>query len=662
MNHRNSTAVALCGVLFVSSAFAAEEHEDYLPEVVVEAVRNSILPDHVPGNATVIGEEAIKESGARSLAELLVARGGLRISSTSGNAAGGAIQLRGFGENSASRVLIMVDGRPVNRPDMGAVSLLEVSLGTIERVEILRGAQTARFGDNAVGGVVNLVTREAKAGGEGYIETAGGSDDLALYRLGYGGQYGENGVRVDLERNFTSGWRDNAASEMESAFFRWDRKLGQEASVDFGAGWSDEFTGFPGPLGEARYRDDPRQSIYTEYGVGDQYFSEQTRWTADAALSLGKTTDWSFDAPLAWSRRDQSWNFGPGSHTDNLLDSLTLRPVVAWKGRHWRIETGASLRYDHLDLDQFAEIQRRRKTAEAELSRWVYGGFMAAEMEPWEDWHFSAAMRLEGSQVDARAASLSSPGDPSLNFGRGTHELDHAFQLGLRWEGKQASAWLRYDRLYRLPSTDEIASYQGYPLSVPFNDQLTAETGDQVELGGEISSDGWRLRVNGFAQWLEGEIAYDYLRNLNVNFADTKRLGVETEIGYESARWDAVLRHTWLSATFRDGEYAGNGVYLVPEYEISALVGWRPVDQLLLQAEYQYVGAAFEGNDFMNDRPKLPAYGVANLMVRWDWGKGLSVYGRVNNLTDERYATVKYSGVWYPAAGRQFQVGLRKEF
>jgi len=233
----------------------------------------------------------------------------------------------------------------------------------------------------------------------------------------------------------------------------------------------------------------------------------------------------------------------------------------------------------------------------------------------------------------------------------------------VRWEsGRGLNSWLRYDRLYRLPSTDEIASYQGYPLTVPFNDQLAAETGHQVELGAEYVSGGWNLRLNGFIQWLEGEIAYDYLQNLNLNFADTRRIGAEGEVAYRTARWETVLRYTWLTAEFQDGAYRGNAVYLVPEQEATALLAWRPLEELLLQGEYQFVGSAFEGNDFQNDQPKLPEYGVLNFMVRWEPKPGFSIYGRVNNVLDERYATVKYNGVWYPAAGRQMQVGIRKEF
>jgi outer membrane receptor protein involved in Fe transport len=146
-----------------------------------------------------------------------------------------------------------------------------------------------------------------------------------------------------------------------------------------------------------------------------------------------------------------------------------------------------------------------------------------------------------------------------------------------------------------------------------------------------------------------------------VNLADTRRLGFESSAGYTHGIWDADLHYTTLIAEYDSGPHAGKQVYLVPRHELTATLAWRLVDRFTIQGEYQYISDAFEGNDFQNTQEKLPSHGVANLLLRYEPEPGLSVYLRVNNLLDEHYATVKYSGVWYPAAGRQFQLGIRRE-
>jgi iron complex outermembrane recepter protein len=662
MKHDFPRIVALAAWLLPFLAVAQESREE-LPELLVEAIRGSVVPPHFAGSSTIIDEKTIVQSGARSVADLLASEGGVRISSTSGNLSNGSIHLRGFGENSSSRVLILVDGRPVNRPDMASVSLLEVPLSRLVQVEILRGSQTARFGDNAVGGVINLVTRSATAKPVSSIEAAGGSDGYFLARLGHSGTYEGHGISFDAERNFTDGWRDHSASEMESAGLRWNKEIARGNEWRMGLSWIDELNEFPGPLGKEEYQKDPRQSLYLQSGFGDQYFSEQETLKLDSTLLIGKGEDHFFEIPFTYSQRDQSWNLGPGSHSDNRLDQMTLTPVWRMKGQKASIEVGATFRDDSLELDQYGEIERRNLTGDAELKRQVLGGFTAIEWEPWERWHVNVAGRVERSEVEAKARSVWFPEDPELNFSRDGAETNTAWQAGIRWEPvSEIASWLRYDRLYRLPSTDEIAAYQGYPLSVPFNDQLHAETGHNVELGAEFRPGSWDFRANVFSQWLEGEIGYDYLQNLNVNFADTRRNGLEADVGYRSERWEVNMHYTYLTAKFRDGEYAGKNVYLVPRHQASAVVSVRPFEGFRFQGEYQFNGESFEGNDFENGREKLPSYGVVNLLTRYEPKPGLSFYFRVNNLLDKTYATEKYAGVWYPAAGRQYQLGVRQEF
>lgn len=645
-------SIALLALLVLP---AASEERDDLDEIVVEAADASPDVAGIPGPVTIIGAEEIAASGARSVAELLASKPGLRVTSTSGERAGGQLHLRGFGANASSRVLVLVDGRPANRPDMSGISWLEVPLSGIERVEIIRGASTARFGDHAVGGVIHLVTRK---GGppETCLEAAGGSDGYRLVRL----NHREGDLSFGFERNVTDGWRENAASEMESAFLRWDHDFWNGGRVELGLAWTDEFSGFPGPLTDEMYERNPRQTIYLQ---PEQYFSRQKSLRSDAGLEFALGNNTRLEVPVWWSSRDLNWNFGAGSHADNRLTTFGAKPEVRWTSEKMRFSAGFELLHEEIDIVRYAEISRETPIGTADLTRTLTGVFVNAETGPWNDWHFTAAARWARAEVEASSRDLWFPDDPWLNFSRSSSESRAALELGLRWEpADDLSAWLRYDRIYRMPSTDEIAAYQGYPMSEPFNADLEAETGHGLEIGAEWSPGPWRVSLGAFAQWLEGEIAHDFTRNLNVNLADTRRMGLEGEIGWSSEMWEAGLHATWLSAVFRDGPFQGNDVFLVPRFEGGAVVGFRPREDLSLRLEYRFTGASYEGDDLANVRPKLPSYGVADVMVRYEPRPGLTVYARVNNLFDERYATVKYHGLWYPAAGRQFVFGIRREF
>jgi iron complex outermembrane recepter protein len=390
----------LASALLAGLACCAQETEvKTLPEMLVESTRDSIVPPYFAGSATVIREETIKNSGARSVAELLASEGGLQLSSTSGNLSDAQVHLRGFGENSNLRVLIMVDGQPVNRPDMAGISWLEVPLSQVERIEILRGNQTALYGNNAVGGVIHLVTKQGGGKASGSLEIAGGSDGLMIGRMSFRDTLAGNDLSLDLERNYTDGWRQNSASEVESVGVRWRRELAPGVLARLGISYADELGEFPGPLGKQAYFTDPRQSIYSLSGQGNQYFNEQSTLRLESGLILGRGEDWTLELPFSAFRRDQSWNLGPGAHADNLLDTLSLTPVLKRRGETWAAEAGLSYHHDSLGIGKFAEIQRLHQIGEAALVRDVGGVFSNAEWEPLHHWHLNAALRWERSTL-----------------------------------------------------------------------------------------------------------------------------------------------------------------------------------------------------------------------------------------------------------------------
>jgi iron complex outermembrane recepter protein len=630
--------------------------------VVVTATRGSVISEQEAGHTTVIDERQIRESGARSLAEILENQAAVRIASTTGDRSRGVISLRGFGENANARTLILIDGRPMNRPDMEGVNLQEIPLARIARVEVLRGSQTARFGDNAVGGVVNIVTTRGQEQVASRLETALGSNDWTMGRFNHSAAAGALRFTVDGEANFDGGWRDNSQSESRMLQFGLSRSWNEKVHIHSSFSLGEQEGRFPGPLSTQQFRNNPQQSIYS--GIfAEQYGSQQTSYRADVSLQLDDTMLGQIEIPVSWNRRDLSWNMGPGSHADNLLDSIAVTPTVRQNGGRWTTEQGVDLRADFMDVTLFRDFARQRPRSNAELERTTLSVFASLDGQVREHWNMQMAARAGWTDVAAKLRDVRRPSDPLLNFDQSQNETNAAFQWGVRWQPEaDIAAWLRYDWLYRLPSMDEIAAYQGFPLSQPFNAQLEAETGHNIELGGEWTAAPWRLRANAFAQFLDGEILYDFTKNLNVNFANTRRLGGELEARYDWEKCSLSMNYSAVDARFTNGAYAGNQVPLVPSQMVTSAWEYRPQEAFLLRVEHQWQGSSPEGNDFSGQQGDLPAFQVTNLTFRHQLATGFAWYLRVNNLWDHHYATLKYNGVWFPAAGRQFQVGMQYEF
>lgn len=133
------------------------ENNFTLNEMVVTATRTMKELKEVPSSVSVITAKEIEEKNVTSVQEALQHLPGVYMS----QAAQGGIQLRGF---SSSDVLVLVDGVQMNDTYEGDVNFNMIPVENIERIEVLRGAASSIYGGHAVGGVINIITKEPEEG------------------------------------------------------------------------------------------------------------------------------------------------------------------------------------------------------------------------------------------------------------------------------------------------------------------------------------------------------------------------------------------------------------------------------------------------------------------------------------------------------------------
>lgn len=654
--------IGFCMLLFFNKLVGEETAVVELEPFYVHAYRFEEDIERYPGNITVIDQADIESSGLSNVAEVLENRAGIHFRSFSGNSSSSEIDLRGYGEGSGMRTLILIDGQKLNRPDMGVPSWLEIPIGQVERIEVIRGSQSARYGNHAVGGVINIITKLGKyAGPANHLRAVYGSFDTRMLKFSHLGSLSNWNYAIHAEDSSTSGYRENGGHDVTSGTFNLGSDLSSRISMRLGFSYLEERVEFPGPLSEERYRTNPRQSIYPP---GDPYFSLNEKLNANATVQIEMTETINLNFQAGFSHRDQKWNFGPGSHTDNVLQSYSIEPQFSWQpNEDLNIAAGFSHYYDTLDVTLFEDFDRTivrlddfGNPEESDLARESYSLFTYGDWAFYGPFSLSSALRWERT---------------SLTFERleteKKKENGYAAQVGINSDFNESwRSWVRYDLLYRFPVTDEIAAYQGFPLGengdTPFNQELEAETGHNVELGIEHKTASYRLLANAFAQWLNDEIAYDFVRNLNVNLADTRRVGVELSGQYYAEDWEFRAFYTWLTSRYLSGPNEGKEVYLVPEHRFTATASYQLSEKLKLQSEYLFVAESFEGNDLANDQPPLPSYSVFNFLIQFKPNDSLEIFARINNALDKQYATLKYNGSWYPAPERHIRTGISITF
>jgi len=643
------------GGLFGALAAGAQ---DFLEPVEVTASRLDEMGAAAPGSEVEIPREVIERSAAASVGDLLESEAGLPSLSYTGDAGFGTPLLRGFAENASSRTLILVDGLSVNRSDLGAVSWLQFPLNQLESISVLKGSRTVRYGSAALGGVISLRTREVEER-EGMLEAYLGSDGLERQRASYQLPLGGWSFSLQGEQSRSDGYRQN--SGYDSSALGLVIESPREAPLEMR--WTvmaNELRGEnPGALTKREFQEDPRQSRTVRFGQAEQFFTEQESLRVAQQLGWGIREDLDLEVNASWFGRTRKSNFGPGSHSDNNSESWAVEGVFL-SGEN--LEAGMRWQRDDTMLSRYQDLSRRNELGDADLRREIFGAFVLARAELRERWSISGGVGWESYRLAAEASDALAPTNPGANYTEGGSDAGIAAEAALEYKGDGWKGWMRYDRVYRFPVMDEIAGYQGFVLAEPFNAELEPEKGHSLEVGFEKKQDDWGFSATLFSQWLNGEIAYDFTENLNVNFSDTRRSGVELMATWATRHWQARASYSGTFARYQSGSFEGNRVPLVPEHIIASSVTWAPRDDLALSLEGLYVGASPEGNDFENKAEKLPDRLIFNTSFNWEVSDEVVFFLRVNNFLDRQYATLKFQGQWYPAAGRQLTTGLRWKF
>ncbi len=159
----------LSGLLFVGLCWADDPTKDEpsistMEEVVVTATRQEEKIAFVPANVNVITENDIKNSTAHNIPDLLRTQVGIHVNDVTGNKRSFTVDLRGFGETAALNTLVLVDGRRINQADLSGTDWTLIPIDRIKRIETIRGGRgSVLYGDNAAGGVINIITKEGEA-------------------------------------------------------------------------------------------------------------------------------------------------------------------------------------------------------------------------------------------------------------------------------------------------------------------------------------------------------------------------------------------------------------------------------------------------------------------------------------------------------------------
>ncbi len=309
-----------------------------LPDTIVTATRLPTPAERVPAAITVITRQQIEESGYQSLAEALAVVPGMRLAASGGLGQQASGFLRGA---NSSHTLVLLDGVPINDASgpANAFDFGQDLLGTVERIEVVRGPASSLYGSAALGGVVNIVTRRAPAdrGFAPFGDLAGGTQRTLRGGLGATGTVGAFDYLVGGQSISTQGF-NSIARRLQTSTGERDGFRGQAATARLG------YTPQDGTRVEALLR--WRQNRLGLDGYNDfyqladdpNYHGQDQRWTgqlrAETRLLNG-----------AWTTGLRGFNSEDRRRYLNLPDALSVTTANdLYRGRRAGVEWSNTLR------------------------------------------------------------------------------------------------------------------------------------------------------------------------------------------------------------------------------------------------------------------------------------------------------------------------------
>lgn len=588
--------VAAIAAIIPTVTFAAAP--DRVSEVVVTAARIAQPIDDVIGSVTVINRHDIQYRQVQSVQDLLRGEAGISIANNGGLGKLSSMFIRGA---EADQVLVLIDGVRVGSATAGTTRLEFIPVDQIERIEIVRGPRSSLYGADAIGGVVQIFTRNAEGPsvsmGGGSHETYNATASFGMRGedawLSIGGNYietqGFNSCRASFEGGcFTDepdddGYR-NASGSMRAGY-RWGERAEIEASA-------------------------LRASGMTEY---DGSFANETEFTESVYSLKGKiaaTSSWDVTLQLGLSQDDAD-DFNDGTYASTFDTERRNASLQS----DWSMADGQVLTFglDYLD-DRIDSSTSYDETSRDNTG--VFGQYTG---------HFGEHEIL---------ASVRS--DDNEQFGQHT-----TGGIGWKWFAEDYLAFsLAWGTAFLAPNFNDLY-YPGFS-----NPDLDPEESDSLELGisGTAAQTTWSFSA--FETNVDNLIAFDLTTFLPQNVSEARIRGIEAQASTRLADWTFGVGYTHLDPRNLETDN------ILPRRARDAgrLDIRYGVDRFSIGTIVNIVGSRY---DNLANTARLDDYTTVDLVGELRIGDWF-LQGKVANAFDEDYETAAF----YYQDGRSYFVTL----
>jgi len=580
-----SLSLSFAGCLTLSAGAYAQTTEapNRLDNVVITATRTAQPLDSTLAQAVIITRDEIETAGAASLTELLQRKAGLEIRATGGPGQPSGVFIRGA---SSTHTLVLVDGLRVGSSTSGSTAFEHIPLDLIERIEVVKGPLSSVYGSDAIGGVVQIFTRNSTK--PRLTSSIGfGSDSTVSANAGFSVTEGKAVLTFD------AGYQEskpqsatNPAAGPYTYNYDGDPYQNTHALVRLTQTlWQGEMVGFTAwqSRGKADFDSGPGAAATNKQTLSGYQLSSENNFAPDwkSRLIIGRTTD---DSVITSS---YPGNFKTEQNQASWFNEFKTATGHMSAGIEWRGETLAS--------DTPYDATKRETTS-------VFAGYLE-KIGPTQ---FEFTLRR----------------DEEEQFGRrntGSVSYGYTFLPG-------ASAYVRGGRAFRAPSFNDLY-YPGFS-----NPNLKPEQSDQAEAGVRVRVKEGRLDIVYFENRIDDLIVFDTVTFQPQNLSRARIRGWEMQAGTTFAGMTVKAALTLQRPEDRD-----TGKQLRSRAEqFGSLSAAGNFGQWDVSGDIVASGARYDSSD---EAPatRMGGYALLNANVRYKIDKTWSVELVAQNLTDKKY-------------------------
>ena len=647
-----------CSVMWSVTAFGEEpaKTEPVLEtrEVVISATKTPVPVTQLTSAVEVITGEELERRHVKTVVDALRLSQGVTVFSNGGPGSSSSVRIRG---SNSDQVLVVIDGAIMNSATLGNFNLANLTTDNIERIEILRGAQSMLWGADAMGGVINITTKKGsgapsasaffeygsfssiREGGQASGKTGPVDFSVALSRWDYTGFSAVNYRRGASERDGFHNWQTSArigiALPHEGRLDVNFRLLQGRTNIDGGFG-----PGFD-TLGAFT---NSQQFVYSA-----SYSQPITTWW-NQALTVSRQTE---DSETFSGTTQRDLQTGLVSSTFAFRSQIdTLANRVEWQ-HNFQIGKPLLLTAGYQFRDQQGE-NRDLLTNNLDIPHKVlssHAGFAQAQLNLWDRVFATAGVRQDEYNVFGSATTY-----------RATAGYLHQ-ETGTKLRSSYATG-------FRAPTFNQLY-FPNFG-----NPGLKPEKSQSMDIGVDQYLLDNRLTLSGGFFWNHFRdmiVAQESLAVCGLSpfgpFAAfcAQNIGAVSTKGWEASIKYAVVRDVpWVKSLDVQAQYTntlsrdlalqpGNRAQRIPVDQWSLVVSYQPIEPLRINLEGRYVGSRF--NDVNNQQP-MRAFDVWNLSASYNVTNRVQTYVRLDNIFNEKYEEILLFGT--PV--RSIFVGLRVNY